>query len=69
VGVIQLGKGEGFLTEALAGGIVRGTGCREDLDGNVAFQAGIVGAVDFTHPPRTELYEDAVLAKGLPRQG
>jgi hypothetical protein len=63
IGMIQGGEGAGFAFEALLqfgrGGEVRG----EDLDGDGAVQAGVAGAIDFTHAAGAERRFDFIGAE------
>jgi len=65
VGVAQAGGGPGFVQEsglALLGAHDPG---REELQGNDAVELRVVGAVDHSHPPLTELREDGIVGDGL----
>jgi len=58
--VVEGGDGAGLLLEAAqAIGIVAQLG-REDLDGDVAAEAGVAGAVHLAHPPGPDQVEDLV---------
>ncbi len=60
VGMVQLGEGQSFLAEALAGGFVgEGIG-RQDLQGDIPVQMLIPGAVHFAHPAATQLLDNAI---------
>jgi hypothetical protein len=54
VGMVERGEGPGLLLETVeaveAGGAVGG----DDLDGDVAAEAGVAGAVDLARPPGPE---------------
>ena len=54
VRMVERGGGTSFLREALQAVGVGGERCRKNLDGDVAVEAGVAGAVDFAHPARTQ---------------
>jgi hypothetical protein len=61
--VVQCGDGARLLFEpGAAAGIGRDVG-RENLDGHVASQAGIAGAVDFAHRPGAQPGKDFIRAE------
>ena len=67
-GVVQRGDRSGFLLEAgEAVSIAREVG-RQDLDGDVAAEAGVAGEVDLPHASRAELAADFVGAELSSRQ-
>jgi len=55
----------GFPLEALHPPFVAGKEPGKDLDGDVALELGIVGAVDLAHPAGAEEAQDPVSAEGL----
>jgi len=67
VGVVQRGQGPGFALEPRAAVRVGGERLRQDLDRDVAPQAGIARAVDFAHPARTDEAHDLVGAQASRR--
>ena len=54
VGMVQGGRGPGFLLEAAQSLGVGRRGSGQDLDCDVAAQARIAGAVDLSHPAGAE---------------
>jgi hypothetical protein len=64
-GMIQCGGCLRFTLESLQGVAVSGQLLGEKLEGDGAFQLGILGAVDLTHAALTELFRDAVVRDGL----
>ena len=54
VGVVEGGRGAGFLREALQAVGVGGKRRGQNLDGDVALQAGVAGAVHLAHSTCTE---------------
>lgn len=59
-GMIELRAGEGLLAEPAAGGRVGQRAGVEQLDGDVALEAGIVGPVDHTHPACPDLFDKLI---------
>ncbi len=65
-GVVQRGDRPGFLLEAgEALGVAREVG-RQDLDGDIAAEAGVAGEVDLPHASRAKLAADLVGAEFRP---
>ena len=44
-------------------GLLKLAEMRQDLNGYVAAEVLVVGAVDDTHPPGTDLFDDAIVAE------
>ncbi len=65
-GMVQGGDGTGFLLEAGEAFRVAGEVGRQDLDGDVAAKAAVVGEVDLPHASRAELAADLVDAESRP---
>ena len=61
--MVQGGGGAGFLLETAQAVRVRGEVRGEDLDGYIAPQPGIVGAIDFPHSARTDFRTNFVRAQ------
>src|SRR3990172_11450824 len=68
-GVVQPRGGAGFVLEALAAVRVAGVGGRQRLQGHLAAQARVLGAVDHAHPALAELLFDAIVGNSLPDHG
>jgi hypothetical protein len=60
VGVAQGGDGAGLDLESLPACRIRGDLGRQDLERDIAVQAGIVGTINLTHPPGTYRRNDLV---------
>ena len=56
-----------FANHSRNGGRVCEPVCREDLDGNVTLQSGVVGAVDLTHAAGAERSDDDVRSEASAR--
>ena|SRR6266849_1249459 len=63
IGMIQPREGLGLLVEALTGRFVSEGAGWQDLQGHVALEPLVAGAIDFTHAARANLLHDAVMAK------
>ena len=64
--MVQLGEGEGFVAEALASILVAERAGRQNLEGDVAVQALIMGPEHQTHASGADLLENAVMAECFP---
>ena len=64
VGVVESRGGLGFLQEPLLGRLVAGQVRREELDGDLALQARVLGRVDDPHAAVAELGADRRRAEG-----
>ena len=62
IGMIQAGYGFGFAFEALSGLGVRGQVVGQDLDCDLAVEAGVAGTVNFSHATGAERRDDFVRA-------
>jgi len=69
VRVVKFGQGQRFSAETLTGRIVAELAGREDLQGHIAIQPLIEGAVDDTHSTRPDLFNDQVVADSLADHG
>src|ERR1019366_4069709 len=65
-GVIQAGRGLGFLQEAAAALGVAGFRGGQHLEGYRAIQPGIQGFIDFPHASRAQFLEQLILLKRSP---
>ncbi len=65
VGVIEPGKGESFLAELAARGIVGESVPGEDFQGDVAFEALIAGAINDAHSALANFLQDTVMTELL----
>ncbi len=63
VGVVKGRSGLGFLQEPLLCRLVAGQVRREELDGDLALQARVLGGVDDPHAAGAEFGEDVVGAE------
>ena len=63
VGVVQRRGRLGFLQEPLLGRLVAGQVRREELDGDLALEAGVLGRVDDPHAAVAEFGADRVRAE------
>ena len=63
MGVGEAGEGVGLLAEAGAGGLVGEGALGEDLQGDVAVELVVMGAVDLAHAPGAEALDDAVVGE------
>ena len=63
IGMIHFRQCEGFFAEALAGGFVGQRARRQNLQGHVAVELLVVGAIHHTHPAFTDFPNDAVVAE------
>jgi len=63
VGVGEARERVGLLVEAGAGALVGEGAFGEDLEGDVAVELLVVGAVDLTHASRPEALDDAVVGE------
>jgi hypothetical protein len=68
VWVIQRGRRLCFALKAGECLRVAGNFFRKKLEGDEAVEPGILGLVDHTHAPATELFQDAVVRDGLPEK-
>ena len=69
VRMIELGKGQRFLAEALSHrGIGKAPG-RQDLDGDIALQPHIAGAIDVAHASGADLLQNGVVPEALADHG
>jgi hypothetical protein len=59
--MIQSGHGASFLFEAAEAFTIARERFREDLDGDVAAEARVVGAIDFAHSAGADFPNDAVV--------
>ena len=64
VGVVERRQQLGFALEPGEPVGVGGEVVGEDLDGDVALQLGVTGAVDLPHTPRAERFQDLVMTEG-----
>jgi hypothetical protein len=64
--MVQGRDGARFALESLLELRIVGQVRWQDLDGDVAFEAGIASAIDFTHAAGTQWGNDLVWAKFLP---
>jgi|HubBroStandDraft_5_1064220.scaffolds.fasta_scaffold41380_2 hypothetical protein len=55
IGMLKCGNGFSFALHALFQFRVGGKMRRQDLDGNGALEAGVLGAIDFSHTARAQL--------------
>ncbi len=55
IGMLKCGNGFGLALHALFQFRVGGKMGRQDLDGNGAIEAGVLGAIDFSHTARAQL--------------
>jgi hypothetical protein len=67
VGVVEGGEGAGLALEAAQPLGVGGGVLGEDLEGDLAAEAGVAGPVDFPHAPGAEGCEDLVRADAAAR--
>jgi hypothetical protein len=63
VRVVEVGRGLGFILEALQLARVEGGGERQNLDGNVPGQRHLFGLVNHAHAAAAHLAQDAVIAQ------
>ena len=63
VGVVEGGGGPRLLSEAAKAVWDLGKGFRQELDGDVAVEIVVAGAVNLTHAPRANLVEELVPAE------
>src|SRR5215470_1980371 len=63
MGMIEVGNGFGFALETLFANGVRTELRGENLDGDAAIQTRIFGAINLSHPARTERDTDLVRTK------
>jgi hypothetical protein len=63
-GMVEGGSDAGFAVEALeGGGIGRGV-ASDELEGDVAAEAKVLGLVDNTHPTRADAAQNLIVANG-----
>ena len=60
VRMVQRGEHFGFALEARQPLGIGGDGRRQDLDGDVALQLGVAGAIDLAHAANAERRDDFV---------
>ena len=65
VGVVQRGDGLRFSREPGATLGVIGQLRRQDFEGHLAIERGVLGQIDVAHPTRADLLEDLVVGDGL----
>ena len=65
VGMTQRGRRAGFLLEAREPLGIRGKCWRQDLDGDVAAEPRVAGAIDLAHATFAKLGKDLIGAKNL----
>ena len=63
VGMVQLGKGQSFLAEAFASGVISQGSGGQYLHGHVAVQQLVVGAMHLAHAARAQLGFNAEMTK------
>ena len=63
VGMVQRGQHLGFALEAGHAVAVGGEFGRQDLQGDIAVQLGVMGAVDFAHPALADYFGDPVVGQ------
>jgi hypothetical protein len=63
VGMVQLGQRQGFRAEIFAGGVVGERLGWQYLDGYVAVEVLIAGAIDFAHAASADPLDDVVVAQ------
>src|SRR6185369_1936919 len=68
VGVIECRGSFGLSTKTAQCLRIVGDFIREELQGYEAVQSRILGLVNHTHPPSTQLFQDAVMRDGLADQ-
>ncbi len=68
-GVVEGRGGPGLALEALLGLVAREEPLGQELERDLAAQAGVLGLVDDAHAPAAELLEDAVVGDGLAGHG
>ena len=69
VGMIERGEHFGFTLESRESFVIQGDGGRQDLDGDVAPEPRIAGAIDLAHASRAELRDHFIRAEpGTSRQ-
>ena len=61
--MIQLGKSAGFVVETVTCGFIGESSGRENLDGDIAVEAGIVGEVNNSHSAAADSLKDSVMAE------
>jgi hypothetical protein len=66
VGMVQRGDRPGFALKTLACQVGAGEPRRQHLDGDLAVEAGVAGAVDLAHPTFAKLGKDLVWTDRLP---
>jgi len=64
VGMVQGRRGAGLPLEAIQCLLVFGILLRQELQGDVAAESGVLGLVDHTHAAGPELFQDAVVGDG-----
>ena len=69
VGMVQLGSGARFLKEPRPSCLVSEAAGRQHFQGYVALEPLISGAVNFTHPTRTNLLDDAIVTERAANHG
>ncbi len=69
VGMVECRCCSGFPLEPLQCLTILGKLLRQELQGHIATQAGILGLVDYAHPTATELFCDFVVGDGLADHG
>ena len=65
VGMIESGRGLGLVDKSLVGVLVAGEIGRQEFQGHVALERGVVSLVDHTHPAFAEFFDDFVMGYGL----
>ena len=63
LGMVQRGEGLRFVPEPGGALGIRGEHLGQDLDRDVAIQAGVAGAIHLAHAPLTQLPDDGVHAE------
>ena len=65
VGMVQGRCGLGFAAEAFEGLGISGDFVGQELEGDEAMKASVLGFVDHAHAAAAEFFEDAVVGDGL----
>src|SRR5262249_12402140 len=65
VRVVQGGSGPGLAPQALQRVAVVGVPCRQELEGHVAAEPGVLGPVDHAHAAAAEPLQDAIVRDDL----
>jgi hypothetical protein len=65
VGVVERGNGPGFAGKAHAALVVFGQRRRQDLEGHLATERGVLGLIHDTHSAGADFPHDSVVAECL----